>query len=228
MSSTVKKILTGLRKAGINLKLIDDKLVVDSNNNLDNEIHVLIREYEEEIKGYLNEINGIKRTKIPLAVPSDSYPASSSQRRLWVQHQMDPNSTAYNITTAYTFDGNINCSALKASVEEMFARHEILRTVLFENAAGSLRQRILGPLSMDFSLHIEDLAQDKDSPEVSSLIEGEFKHRFDLSTGPLVRCSLFRLSDDNWIFCLVMHHIVSDGWSMDIFIRELLSLYQSN
>ena len=228
MSSTVKKILTGLRKAGINLKLIDDKLVVDSNNNLDNEIHVLIREYEEEIKGYLNEINGIKRTKIPLAVPSDSYPASSSQRRLWVQHQMDPNSTAYNITTAYTFDGNINCSALKASVEEMFARHEILRTVLFENAAGSLRQRILGPLSTDFSLHIEDLAQDKDSPEVSSLIEGEFKHRFDLSTGPLVRCSLFRLSDDNWIFCLVMHHIVSDGWSMDIFIRELLSLYQSN
>jgi amino acid adenylation domain-containing protein len=152
-------------------------------------------------------------------------PLSFAQQRLWFLHQLDPDSTAYNLPVYYRLSGQLNVTALERSLNEIVRRHEILRTIFTERHAAPVQ--IVLP-SLHVALPIIDLtAYHKVEAEVENFIEAETARPFSLEDGPLLRVTLLKLSEDEHGFFLVIHHIVTDGWSMDIFMNELLTLYEA-
>ena len=154
-----------------------------------------------------------------------TYPLSFAQQRLWFIHRMDPGSAAYNSANAIRMIGEIDKNALERSLSEIIRRHEVLRTIFPERDGEPVQQvfpseAVRIPL-IDF--------RGLDNPEESSrdVFESEYARPFDLSKGPLLRLLLFRLSDQDHVLILVVHHIASDGWSVGIFTRELAALYES-
>jgi amino acid adenylation domain-containing protein len=147
-------------------------------------------------------------------------PLSFSQERLWFLDQFEAGqSIAFNLSTALHLEGKLNIPALKTSLAEIVRRHESLRTV-FITDDGRPAQKVLPP-PMSFPLP----AMTVNSTDFEHHIQSEVKQPFDLETGPVIRGRLYHLDDDNHILLIIMHHIVSDGWSLDIFFRELTRLY---
>ncbi|CAG0936136.1 surfactin family lipopeptide synthetase A [Thermoflexales bacterium] len=155
---------------------------------------------------------------------------SFAQQRLWFLNLLEPNSAAYNIPGAIRVQGSLNISILEESLHEMVGRHESLRTTfnLIEDIPVPV---VASPCSVNgVALSLVDL---RDWPEAERereagrLIKEEIQRPFDLTTGPLLRTLLLRLSGAEHILLLVMHHIISDGWSLEIFVRELLALYEA-
>ncbi|MCW3101571.1 MAG: Nonribosomal peptide synthetase, partial [Bacteroidetes bacterium] len=158
----------------------------------------------------------------------DSYPLSSSQRRLWVLCQFQESSMAYNMPGVYVFEGIFNKEALGHSFKMLIERHEILRTVFKEDETGEVRQWIQTAEALDFSITYQDLRTDADREEkVKGPVQAFSEKAFDLSAGPLLRASLYQVEENKHVFSYVMHHIISDGWSMEILIREVLSFYNA-
>ncbi len=163
--------------------------------------------------------------RCPLA---QDYPLSPAQYRLWVLSQFDAGNTAYNVPGAYIFEGALDPEALNGALLALIRRHESLRTVFAENAAGEIRQFIREPEASGFSIATGDLQHEQDQDNrVQALVQEAFISPFNLEEGPLVRAGLYRLGAERWLFIYVMHHIISDGWSMDILIRELFIFYNA-
>src|SRR6266404_1403244 len=155
------------------------------------------------------------------------FPASSAQRRLWFLHQLDPNSSFYNITAPLRISAPINVEALRRSLQEIVRRHETLRTT-FTTVDGEPVQIVA--LSTNFKLDIIDLQaveETKREAEARSLAEPEARRPFSLTQGPLLRATLLGLDDQHHILLLTMHHIISDGWSLGVLMREASALYHA-
>ncbi|HZG53938.1 MAG TPA: amino acid adenylation domain-containing protein, partial [Pyrinomonadaceae bacterium] len=154
-------------------------------------------------------------------------PLSYAQQRLWFLHQLEPESAAYNVLTAVRLRGEFDAQAVAQSLAELVRRHEVLRTV-FKVVDGQPTQVVKE--TMPLSLGRVDLSagDEADREEaVRQAIRAEAGQPFDLGRGPLLRARLLRLSEAEHVLVLAMHHIVSDGWSMDILVRELTALYES-
>jgi NRPS condensation-like uncharacterized protein len=165
---------------------------------------------------------------IPIAEVQESYPLSSSQRRLWVLSQFEEGNVAYNMPGVYEFNGTLDVALLESCLRTLVFRHEILRTVFRENSAGEVRQYILDTGASEFGIPVTDLRGLSEQPGLlSEILSRESMEAFDLSMGPLLRTHLYRRGDEHWVFTYTMHHIISDGWSMDVLINELLRLYNS-
>ncbi|MBN4174790.1 Linear gramicidin synthase subunit D [Pseudomonas savastanoi pv. phaseolicola] len=155
-------------------------------------------------------------------------PLSFAQQRLLFLWQLDPQSDAYKMTTGLRLQGPLNESALRRAFDHLIERHEVLRTVFHTD--GDQAQQVL--------LHDQTVALD--SIDLSGLADVELRDAelalrvitvtsqpFDLRTGPLLRAHLFRLASDEHVLVVSMHHIVSDGWSMDVMIQEFVHCYQA-
>jgi alpha-ketoglutarate-dependent taurine dioxygenase len=152
---------------------------------------------------------------------------SFAQQRLWFLDQLEPGSNAYNMGSAVRLQGTLDLSALEQSFREVIRRHEPLRT-RFGVVNGVAAQLIDD--APEFSLPVLDLstiAEDEREAEARRVATEEAQRPFDLSTGPLLRASVLRLSDQQHVLLCTMHHIISDGWSMGVLIRELTTLYQA-
>ncbi|HYH82950.1 MAG TPA: amino acid adenylation domain-containing protein, partial [Longimicrobium sp.] len=152
-------------------------------------------------------------------------PLSFAQERLWFLDRMEPGSTAYNLPNAVRMGGALDEAALERALGEIVRRHEALRTT-FAEADGSPVQ-VIAPFG-GFALPVEDLSglEDADREAAVGRRAGEEAARpFDLAAGPLFRAGLLRLGEEEHVLLLSMHHIVSDGWSMGVFFRELSALY---
>lgn len=175
-------------------------------------------------------IAGSKKTlfsAIPLAPEQSSYPMSSAQRRSWVLSQFSDGSTAYHMPGVFEFEGNLDAESLNHSFSDLIERHEILRTVFHAAADGEIRQYILPASAIAFKVLHHDL-QHANRSVVQEKIKSDMFCSFDLSTGPLLSGNLYQLKNNKWIFSLVMHHIISDGWSVEVMIKELLQLYHAH
>ncbi|HST60364.1 MAG TPA: amino acid adenylation domain-containing protein, partial [Longimicrobium sp.] len=167
---------------------------------------------------------------LPPIVPVDRtqpLPLSFAQERLWFLDQLEPGSATYNIPVAWRLGGALDEAALERAVGEIVRRHEALRTV-FREVDGSPVQ-VIAPFS-GFALPVEDLSAlgDADREAAVSQRAGEEARRpFDLAAGPLFRAELLRLAAEEHVLLLGMHHVVSDGWSIGVFLRELSSLYEA-
>ncbi|HWS88113.1 MAG TPA: amino acid adenylation domain-containing protein, partial [Pyrinomonadaceae bacterium] len=154
-------------------------------------------------------------------------PLSSAQRRLWFLDQLEPDSPLYNIAAAVRLRGALDLGALEQSLRHIIERHESLRTS-FAVLDGEPVQ-LIAPL-VSWSLPVVELGhlpQPEREAEARRLMSEEARRPFALTDSPLLRATLLRLTDDEQILLLVMHHIISDGWSMGLFVRELSALYNA-
>ncbi|SMO83546.1 amino acid adenylation domain-containing protein [Chryseobacterium rhizoplanae] len=165
--------------------------------------------------------------KIEQIADADYYPLSVAQNRLWIQDQMQEGLAAYNITDAFEMDGRLSLPNFEKAYKEVINRHESLRTTFIVHQ-GEPRQIIHDVDSKEFSITYKDLRDKHASTElVQLMVDEESTAIFDLEKGPLIKASLLRLTDENQVFVLTMHHIVSDGWSSNVFLTELMKLYHA-
>jgi amino acid adenylation domain-containing protein/non-ribosomal peptide synthase protein (TIGR01720 family) len=159
---------------------------------------------------------------VPIA---EHYAVSNAQRRLWILEQMGADIAAYNITGSNLLEGQIKVEALEKALQILVARHESLRTTFIEfneEPRQVIRQNI------DFKVEIVDLTVvDNPEPQAQQLVNQEAAKAYDLKTGPLFKVKLYHLGAERYVFLLSMHHIISDGWSLEIFVKELLILYKA-
>ncbi|RST46785.1 condensation domain-containing protein, partial [Variovorax sp. MHTC-1] len=148
--------------------------------------------------------------------------------RQWFLWQLDPASTAYHIAVALRLQGELDESALRGSFEALVARHEALRTVFRANAEGVAEQVLQERVALDIPL-IDLSVADVDEREALAREEAlrASETPFDLSSGPLLRAALIRMSVHEHILVVVMHHIVSDGWSMQLVVDEFVAQYRA-
>ncbi len=152
-------------------------------------------------------------------------PLSFAQQRLWFIDQLEPESSVYNVPAAWRLSGPLDFTALQRSVNEIVRRHEVLRTSFVIVDGQPIQQ--LQPF-MTLSLDLINLAGLSDNERESTVelqVKEEIQKPFDLARGPLLRAKLLKLSDDDHVLLLTMHHIVSDGWSTGVLFRELSRLY---
>ena len=154
-------------------------------------------------------------------------PLSFSQERLWFLDQLEPGGYTYNLLAAYRLNGDLNITALERSINEIIARHEVLRTV-FKSVDGQPEQIILP--SMAIKIPLLDLrrvdSEGEKQSEVRRLSREEAQRPFDLAHGPLLRISLLQLTDNEYVLIRAMHHIIIDGWSGSVLLRELAQFYE--
>ena len=154
-------------------------------------------------------------------------PLSFAQQRLWFLDQLEPNNSFYNIPLAVRLRGALDTAALERGFSELVRRHESLRTT-FVVDEGEPAQVIAPPAR--FSLEVQDLsasAHEQREEQARRLAAEEAGTPFDLSRGPLLRVRLLRLGEEEHVLLLTMHHIISDGWSMGVLIREVATLYEA-
>lgn len=163
--------------------------------------------------------------KLPLY---PSYDVSSAQYRLWILSQFDEESSAYNIPFLIRLKGEYNIDNFIRAVYAVVERHEILRTVFRTDAQGKLMQHVLSSDSIGFNIDFEDVEHfKKEYRSAESYFSNDYLLPFDLASGPLIRASLVRENAESYVFYCNMHHIISDGWSMDILKRDVLAYYES-
>jgi len=226
----VKEIIMELQKADAKIFVDEENLRIESGKGvLNDHLKLSIRTHKADLISYINQIRKSSIGFIPKAKQRSDYPLSSSQRRLWVLSRLEEGNIAYNVPGVCVLQGELNIEALTYSFGLLLARHEILRTVFRENEQGEPRQWILPAEETVFRIGHLDLRQEKDQEEkVKALVQEELLRPFDLKAGPMIRAFLFRIGQEKWIFTNVLHHIISDGWSKDILIRELLVFYHAH
>jgi amino acid adenylation domain-containing protein len=155
------------------------------------------------------------------------FPASFAQQRLWFLDQFQPGSPFYNIPVAVRIRGALQAEALEQSVQEIVRRHETLRTT-FAMMDGEPMQVIYPLMSIAVSrVDLQELPAEQREAESYRLAIAEAQRPFNLARGPLLRVTLLRLGDKDHVLLLTMHHIISDGWSMGVFVREMVALYEA-
>ncbi len=160
------------------------------------------------------------------------YPLSHAQKRLWFQCRFQGASAAYNMPAAFQLDGNLDENAFTAAFEKIVQRHESLRTVFVLEDTEPL-QHIRA--KSDFKVVVQDLTGSEDPPaDALETARRAALEPFDLSAGPLIRVSLLRIAistvdpmKNRYMMLFNMHHIVSDGWSIDVLIREFVEFYHA-
>jgi len=152
-------------------------------------------------------------------------PLSFSQQRLWFIDRLEPGSAAYNLSTHLRMAGSLDLGAVAGSVAALVRRHEALRTVFQRGREGPEQVvRSAGPVPLPY-IDLRHLPTAGRRPAAERLASLEALRPFDLETGPLFRASLVVVSDDEYLLNLAMHHVVSDGWSMGVLVRDLSAFY---
>lgn len=162
--------------------------------------------------------------KIEPAHRSGPAPLSSAQQRLWFIDRLEGGSTTYHIPMSMRLQGELDIHALQAALDGVMRRHEALRTV-FVAIKGQPMQQVLPDARCDVRRVDLQSRAGVDEATVTEELRSELATPFDLSVGPLIRAKLLRLSADDHILLITMHHIVSDGWSLGVLRQELAALY---
>ncbi|HZH12946.1 MAG TPA: condensation domain-containing protein, partial [Archangium sp.] len=154
-------------------------------------------------------------------------PLSFAQQRLWFIDQLQPGNPTYNIPTALRLSGSLDASALQRAFCELVRRHESLRTT-FGDDNGTALQFIHPAAELPLTqVDLRALPESSREAEARRLAIEEAARPFELARGPLLRTTLLRLDEQQHVLLMTVHHIVSDGWSMGVLVREVAALYQA-
>lgn len=213
------KVLADLSQQGIKLWASGDQLHIRAPKGvLTAEQNQLLTKYKAELLSLLHQRNLSASTTAPL---------SFAQQRLWFLNQLEPNSSVYNLPTAFHLKGPLDVAALERSLNEIIRRHEILRSH-FSTVNGQPVQVISPTLALTLPIvALQKIPETERHKQALCLINDEAQKPFDLSKGPLVRVQLLHLAQEEYILLLVMHHIICDAWSFGVFFRELTDIYKA-
>ncbi len=183
-----------------------------------------------ELLALLLEEEGIEASTTETISPrktNDNLPLSYAQQRLWFLQQLEPDNPFYNIPSALRLRGSLNAPILESCFNQIIQRHESLRTK-FSSIDGQPVQIIEPELNLTLPIiDLSNLSVKEKEVEAQRLIDKEAQTPFNLAMPPLLRSSLLCLDEEEYILLFTMHHIVSDGWSTDILVSEIITLYKN-
>ncbi len=206
--------------------------------SVDLPLHILfekpvLEDFALEIDAARMEGQACEISPLKVASRNQVLPLSYAQERLWFLDQFEPGNTSYNMSGAVKLKGELDMGVLKSSLNEIIRRHEVLRTT-FDVVNGKPRQVIAPSMSLEINdVDLRDFPAERRESEVRRYLEGDARRPFDLAQGPLVRATVFFLGnspvsgEQQHILLVTLHHIVSDGWSTAILIREFILLYEA-
>ncbi len=184
-----------------------------------------IRQLARKLQAAKTREEGFKVPPIQKIERSAKLPLSFAQQRLWFLDQLQPGSAFYNIPGAVRLKGKLNIPALEKALTLVVQRHETLRTT-FDDEDGKPFVVIHEPQAVRLPItDLSHLPESEREQQLKKLTLEENRKPFDLKTGPLFRAQLIKLQDDEHVILLTMHHIISDGWSMGIFLQEIATFY---
>jgi len=164
---------------------------------------------------------------LPRQPGSNSFPLSFAQQRLWFVEQLEPAGARYRPPQMIRIHGRLHVPILEQGINEVIRRHEALRTS-FPIANDGPVQRIAPSLTLKLgAIDLRSHAGPKRASELQHLVEEEAQQSFDLINGPLIRTKLLQTAGDEYLLLLSIYHLVSDGWSLGVFFREVESLYNN-
>lgn len=197
------------------------RLVIEIHQTLEVEVPVQIifeRPTIRELGKYIEELSQVTVSSIqPMCNKEPHYPVSSAQKRLYVLNQLDPESIHYNIPGGIIMEGSLNVSCLEKAFQQLIDRHEILRTS-FEIVNNEPVQKVSA--KKYFKLHCQKMNEEHLKEKMKDFIQP-----FDLQSAPLLRAELIEITEQKHILLLDIHHIISDGTSIDLLLKELIKLY---
>ncbi|MEM6686716.1 MAG: condensation domain-containing protein [Bacteroidota bacterium] len=231
---SAKSILKELLGKNIKVQLDANAENIEVTGNVDS----LTQDNILDIRGYKEEIIEFLKTRVKFknqsfqsiqeAPKSENYPLSNAQLRLWILCQYREASVAYNMPMHIYLNGNYEIDSFKKAIHAVIERHEILRTIFKKDAQEKVCQWILTPEQLNFKIDYQDYRNADDSDAaVASYVLGDAYQPFDLEKGPLFRASFLQVSDDEYIFYFNMHHIIGDGWSMEVLTNDVMHYYES-
>lgn len=157
-----------------------------------------------------------------------SLPLSFAQERLWFLDRLVPDSPFYNMSAAFVITGPLQIDKLAKTFKELLKRHETLRTSFIADEAGVPSQKIDPDLTIEMPvIDLQTLTRGEQEAEVRRLTKQEAEKVFDLTQAPLLRSTLLKLSEEEHVLLMTMHHIISDGWSLGVLNREIGSIYNA-
>ena len=236
---TTEQLVSALRQAGAKLKVDNDKLAVKLPKSLDSELKAQLIAQKDAVKDYLSQLASLRSEHhretaiVANAADKNQLLLSYSQQRLWVIDRLNGGSAEYNRPADFKVDGDFNVAAAEQALTHIIQRHQILRTTYFYDENGSLNehaalQRVSD--TFDFSIDLYDLsllADDNKDQQLRILMEADIAKPFDLSGDLMIRASFITLAEQQGALLFNMHHIASDGWSMDLLVREFVAQYQA-
>ncbi|MEM8778036.1 MAG: amino acid adenylation domain-containing protein [Cyanobacteria bacterium P01_G01_bin.49] len=228
---TVDEFLSHLYSLDVNLWLEGDRLRCSAPEEvLTPDLSQQLQQRKSEIIDFLQQANLAVDADLQPIKPTKregNLPLSFAQQRLWFLEQLQPGSFAYNIPTAVRLIGSLDLAVLERSFNEIVRRHQTLRTH-FIIVDGEPVQVIDSTLALSFPvLNLAHLSEAEQETEVLRLATQEAQKPFDLAKDPLLRVTLLQLNPTDRVVLLTLHHIIADGWSMEILIRELTRLYEA-
>ncbi|RFT63252.1 amino acid adenylation domain-containing protein, partial [Bacillus clarus] len=184
----------------------------------------------ETLAKRLNQLRkGDKKREIPPLMPmgrGETIPLSYAQQRLWFIDQFTPNSALYNMPMVCRLTGDWIPEALETGWNKLLERHESLRTVFHEVNGFPVQQIPPYAFQSLSQMDLTMLSPEEREVEVKRLIQQETEVPFDLGEGPLIRTSVLRVGEEEWLLLCTLHHIVSDGWSMGVLLEEWIAFYE--
>ncbi|MBE8967605.1 amino acid adenylation domain-containing protein [Nostocales cyanobacterium LEGE 12452] len=229
MTNNIVEFVRHLTNLSINLETDGDRLRCHAPEGaLTPTLRQEIAGRKTEIILFLQQAKQVKTThqlSIQPVSRDDKLPLSFAQQRLWFLHQMSPDSCSYNMLLILRLDGSLNIVAFEQSLSELVRRHEILRTT-FPSVDGNPIQLIAPPTALTLPIHdLQGLSDEEQTDRIQQIAKSLASQPFDLAVGPLVQFALLQLCNQEYVLLLKMHHIIYDGWSLEIFQRELSQLY---
>ncbi|QHI35452.1 Linear gramicidin synthase subunit B [Kordia antarctica] len=223
----IEELLEELRENKIHISLGDDVLKLKFNGTKPAPVLIeKLKAHKQELLGFLKDKENNQIAKVEIS--DTGYPLSSSQFRLWIISQIEKYSISYNMPFQIVLEEEINASLLEKSISSVIKRHESLRTVFKKNEEGEIQQWIITPEALNFELNVIDVSLKEDAETLANkTIKEDYYVPFDLENGPLIRCMLLKINEKKWLFYFNMHHIISDGWSIHIFSRDIMQFYKS-
>ena len=226
---TVFELMSRLGAAGVKLWVEEGQLKFKAPKGaLTPELKEVLVAKKQDVIDFLSGTrisSGDDGDAIPVADRSKPVHLSHAQNRLWFIEQLTPGNSTFHIPAPLYLKGILDHAALERAFLALLKRHEALRTVF--RTVNDEPMQIVQPVER-FSVPVEDLCDldpDQRDSEVRKKIEREIRLPFDLEHGPMLRARLYKLDDNQYGLIVVMHHIVTDGWSMGVFVREIAALY---
>jgi amino acid adenylation domain-containing protein len=219
-------LMLRLQNMGCKIWAEDDKLRIrTSKNALTSELKQEIQANKADILAFLNSAKTTTVMAEEIPTLSDDAPKSLSfaQQRLWLLGQLQGPSASYNMPMVLQLDGNLNIDALHSSLAYLLNRHDSLR-MYFPTVVGQPQVAIANLKDIEV-LTYQVLGTANQETNVQRFIDAYVQEPFDLSTGPLFKAKLLQLKEHKYVLLINMHHIISDGWSMGVFVRELRQAY---
>src|SRR5215217_4172308 len=196
-------------------------------STLSNPIAGLSPEQLAKLRYELKASKARKQEEIPRRVPGEPCPLSFAQQRLWFIAQLEPDNPFYNCLEAFRLTGKLNLLVIEQMFSELVRRHEVLRTT-FDVVGGEPAQIVSSEMKLNPRvLDLQSLPESERERQALKLSSAELQRPFDLRRGPLLRVVVLRISEHEHVIVFATHHLISDGWSKDVLVREIITLYSA-